>query len=395
MMMAYSLSLLAFLSGVLVGLLGSRRFRRDRIAWAQRRLQLVVLSLEVRSLRGKVVATQRGNAPPARRRLVRRLPSLTQWQRWWIARLRQIFPWITRFSHFTPMNYIRWLQSKGRRAHAEKTAQGLGQRGRPPVPDFIVDAILTIKRDNPRYGARRIANIISHGELQFQVGRTSVSEILKAHGFKPGPRGKKLPREEEPGWPETLYNQWIMAMDFKTVLDMTGRTIYILNIIDHGRRVLHWSRATYHPTSEWVAQQLRNAFMDMDTLPEAMVMDRDSILRPIAKRTLPGMNIKPIRIAYKCPWQNAVVERFHRTLNEELLRYVQPVHDRHLNRLLKEFRCYYNTARPHMANDAEPPILPDMSRHPAANDPDFFNTPRKLVRKKWLGGLHSSYRWAA
>ena len=31
----------------------------------------------------------------------------------------------------------------------------------------------------------------------------------------------------------------------------------------------------------------------------------------------------------------------------------------------------------------------------AANDPDFFKTPRKLVRQKWLGGLHSSYRWAA
>ena len=108
----------------------------------------------------------------------------------------------------------------------------------------------------------------------------------------------------------------------------------VVNLIDHGRRVLHWSRATYNPTAEWVAQQLRNAFMDLDELPEAIVMDRDSIFLPIVKQTLPAMGIKTIRIGYKCPWQNAVVERFHRTLADELLRDVQPVNDRHLNRLL-------------------------------------------------------------
>lgn len=393
-MVMLCLPLLAFFTGILIGALSCRRFRRNRIVWAKRRLQLAVLSLEVKSLREKVVAAQGRRTPPAKRRLVRKRPSLTAWQRWWVARLHRFFPWVTRFMHFGPMTYIRWLQAKGRKAHSDKTAEGIRQ-GRRPTPAFIIEAILTIKRDNPRYSARRIANIISGGELRFRIGRTTVSDILKAHGFKPGPKGKLTPREEEPGWVETLYNQYVMALDFKTVLDMQGRTLYVLNIIDHSRRVLHWSRATYHPTSEWVAQQLRNAFMDLDTLPEAMVMDRDSILLPIAKHTLPGMNITPIRIGYQCPWQNAVVERFHRTLNEELLRYVQPLNDRHLNRLLGKFRQYYNTARPHMANDAEPPILPDMSHHPAANDPDFFKTPRKLVRKKWLGGLHSSYRWAA
>ena len=61
-----------------------------------------------------------------------------------------------------------------------------------------------------------------------------------------------------------------MAIDFKVVLDIAGETLFIFNLIDHGRRVLHWSRATYNPTSEWVDQQLRNAFMDMDDMPEAI-----------------------------------------------------------------------------------------------------------------------------
>jgi hypothetical protein len=43
----------------------------------------------------------------------------------------------------------------------------------------------------------------------------------------------------------------------------------------------------------------------------------------------------------------------------------------------------------------ESPILPNVKHNPAANDPEFFKTPCSLTRKKWLGGLHSNYRWAA
>ena len=160
---------------------------------------------------------------------------------------------------------------------------------------------------------------------------------------------------------------------------MMAGALFIFNLIEHGRRVLHWSRATYNPTAEWVAQQLRNAFMD-----------RDNFFLPIFKQALPAMGIQTIRIGYKCPWQNAVVERFHRTLDDELLRYVQPLNDRHLNRLLAEYRRYYNTARPHMACGTEPPVFPDVTNNPAVNDPDFFKTPRKLVRQKWLGGPSNS-----
>ena len=135
--------------------------------------------------------------------------------------------------------------------------------------------------------------------------------------------------------------------------------------------------------------------MEVDELPQAIVMDRDSIFLPLVKQTLPAMGIRTIRIGYQCPWQNAVVERFHRTLDDELLRYGQPLNERHLKWLLTEFRQYYNTARPHMACGTEPPIIADVTNNPAVNDPDFFKSPRKLVRKKWLGGLHSSYRWAA
>ena len=133
------LPLLAFASGVLVGRLSVRRYQHDRIAWAQRRLQLKVLSLELKSLRSKVVSAQGRRTPPAKRRLARKLPTLKWWQRRLIAWLRLYFPWLTRFMRFSPGTYIRWLQAKSRKGHAMKIAEGKA-RGRPPQGQhFLAD----------------------------------------------------------------------------------------------------------------------------------------------------------------------------------------------------------------------------------------------------------------
>lgn len=65
--MPWWIPLLAFASGLVVGLLSVQRYRRDRIAWAKRRLQLKVLSLELKSLRQKVVSADKraGHCSPA------------------------------------------------------------------------------------------------------------------------------------------------------------------------------------------------------------------------------------------------------------------------------------------------------------------------------------------
>ncbi|WP_242518571.1 MULTISPECIES: hypothetical protein [Thiorhodovibrio] len=113
--MPWWILLLAFASGVIVGLFSVRRYRRDRVAWAKRRLQLKVLSLELKSLRQKVISADGRGTPPAKRRLVRKLPRLAAWQKWLIAWLRRPFPWLTRFLRFSPMTFIRWLKARGRR----------------------------------------------------------------------------------------------------------------------------------------------------------------------------------------------------------------------------------------------------------------------------------------
>ena len=83
-------------------------------------------------------------------------------------------------------------------------------------------------------------------------------------------------------------------------------------------------------------------------------------------------------------------ERFNRTLTEELLDHVIPLNEKHLNRLLAEYQRFYNSARPHQANDGQAPEPVQ-----AANDTAFAPGMLRAEAIPWLGGLHHSYRRAA
>jgi hypothetical protein len=58
---------------------------------------------------------------------------------------------------------------------------------------------------------------------------------------------------------------------------------------------------------------------------------------------------------------------------------------------LRQYQTFYNTARPHRANDGQSPI----QQVNAANDVAFTPGALHAEAVPWLGGLHHSYRRAA
>jgi putative transposase len=81
---------------------------------------------------------------------------------------------------------------------------------------------------------------------------------------------------------------------------------------------------TAHPTAEWTAQQLRDAF-PWDTAPRYLLRDRDRIFGDDFRKHVKGMGIKEVLVAPRSPWQRAYVERVIRTIRRECLLYAQPV----------------------------------------------------------------------
>ena len=91
----------------------------------------------------------------------------------------------------------------------------------------------------------------------------------------------------------------IAAMDFFAVPTVSLRMLYVLFIIEHGRRrVVHFN-VTANPTSAWVIQQLRESF-PYDTAPKHLLFDRDTIFGLAVVRFAKAMGTKPIRTAYRC-----------------------------------------------------------------------------------------------
>jgi len=91
-------------------------------------------------------------------------------------------------------------------------------------------------------------------------------------------------------------------MDFFTVPTVAGRVLFVLLVLSHERRrVVHFN-VTEHPTAEWIAQQIVDAFPD-DTAPQWLLRDRDNIYSGAFKRRVASMPIVEIVSSPASPWQ--------------------------------------------------------------------------------------------
>jgi hypothetical protein len=133
------------------------------------------------------------------------------------------------------------------------------------------------------------------------------------------------------------------------------RALFALLIIGHGHPQLLWFEVTRHPTAEWLAQQIVEAFR-WDTAPTYLVRDNDRCYGQVFLTRLRSMGIRDHPTAPRSPWQNAYVERLIGSLRRECLDHMLILRERHLRRVLKSYFVYYNEARTHLGLDKETPL---------------------------------------
>ena len=116
------------------------------------------------------------------------------------------------------------------------------------------------------------------------------------------------------------------------------RQLYILVMIKIDTRELIFINATYNPNMEWVTQQFRNAFFDIDDYPSLCICDRDSILQGSFEKMLKDyfqMELRPV--PFKSSHKNGVVERFHRSLKSEAFDNIVPINLLQTQNVVKEY----------------------------------------------------------
>jgi len=131
--------------------------------------------------------------------------------------------------------------------------------------------------------------------------------------------------------------------------------LFAFLVLGHGRRQLLWFGVTRNPTSEWLAQQIVEAF-PWNTAPTDLVRDHDGASGQAFLRRVRAMGIRDRLISPRSPWQNPYAERQIGTLRRECLDHVPIFGERHLLQILALYSSYYNETRTHLALDKDAPL---------------------------------------
>jgi putative transposase len=255
------------------------------------------LQIEILALRHQLAVLQRNK---------RRRVQLRAWDRLlWVALVRLWPEWRKALMLVKPETVIGWHR-KGFRFYWDRKSRR-GRIGRPGVSKEIRDLIREMSSANVLWGAPRL-----HGELLklgIEVSQATVGKYMVKH--------RKPPSQT---WRTFLENhvKQLVSVDFFVVPTVSFRILYVFLVLAHERRrVVHFN-VTEHPTAEWAAAQLMQAF-PWDTPPRYLLRDRDGVYGEAFRTLAADMEITEVLTAPRSPWQSPYVERLIGSIRRECL----------------------------------------------------------------------------
>jgi transposase InsO family protein len=263
-----------------------------------------------------------------------------------------------------PETVLRWHRAGFRAYWRWKSRRRVG---RPKIERDLRDLIKRMSRENPLWGASRI-----HGELLMlgiEVAQSTVSKYMT--------RGRKPPSQS---WKTFLRNhaEAIAAIDLCVVPTVTFDRLFAFLVVGHDRRQLLWFEVTRHPTAEWLARQITEAF-PWASAPSYLVRDNDVAYGHVFTARVRAMGIRDRPISPGSPWQIGIAERLIGTIRRECLDYLVILGEAHLRRILSGYCAYYNRTRTHLALEKNAPVRRAVQR---------FGS---VMAIPVLGGLHHKY----
>jgi transposase InsO family protein len=239
--------------------------------------------------------------------------------------------------------------------------------GRPRIDPELRALIRQMCQENPLWGAPRI-----HGELLmlgFSVAQSTVSKYIV-----------RRPRGSSQGWRTFIENHLdgIAAIDLLVVPTIGFERLYGLVILRLLRREIVRIAVTRHPTSEWLARQITEAF-PWETAPTILLRDNDKAFGHAFQQRVRSMGIRDHPVTWRSPWQNGYVERVIGSIRRECLDHLLVFSAAHLQRVLNTYVIYYNSFRTHVALDKDTPLH------------RIKCSVGSIQSRPFLGGLHHAY----
>ena len=189
-----------------------------------------------------------------------------------------------------PETILRWHRAGFTAFWRSKSRK---RAGRPKIDRELRDLIRRMSKENPRWGASRI-----HGELLmlgFEVAQSTVSKYMVRGG------------SPSQGWKTFFRNhaQAIAAIDLFVVPTLTFERLFAFLVLGHDRRQLLWFEVTRHPTAEWLARQITEAF-PWASAPAYLVRDNGRAYGHVFMSRVRAMGIRDRPICFEGTLTDAV-----------------------------------------------------------------------------------------
>ena len=210
--------------------------------------------------------------------------------------------------------------------------------------------IVSLRTENPGWGAKKLKQVLERQGYSIPSAKT-VNNILHRYGCissDESAKHKPYIRFEK----ERCNEMW--QTDFKGEFKMADNNYcFPLNIFDdHSRFVIKIAPSL--TTANTVIPTFRSAFEEFG-LPDSILSDNGAQFAGFRQgftqfeKWLMNHDVLPVHGRIKHPQTQGKIERFHRTMKNELLKHVvmQDIND--ANRQFQLWREKYNTLRPHEA----------------------------------------------
>jgi transposase InsO family protein len=254
------------------------------------------------------------------------------------------------------------------RHHREQGWAGVADRSRAPrsgphwTPDRVCEAVVTVRRENPDWGANKIVDFLRDRDPDLVWPAVSTAhQILRRAGLiNRQSRPRRCPPPRRP-LPQPLAPNELWTADFKGQFRTRDRRYcYPLTVADSFSRYLLGCRALPGNTFELTWPIFERLFREYG-LPEAILTDNGSPFASTALGRLSKLSVRWIRLGITPlliqpgkPQQNGRHERMHRTLKDRACS--KPATSCHEHqKQFDSFIAHFNRVRPHQALGGKPP----------------------------------------
>ena len=251
-----------------------------------------------------------------------------------------------------PSTLLRFHNALKKRKYRLLYSPGGGCKPGPKGPSKeVINAIVEMKRRNPRYGCPRIAQQINL-VFDLELDKDTVRRVLAAH-CKPDPNN------QGPSWLTTIGHakDSLWSVDLFRCESILLKSHWVMVVMDqYTRRIIGFGVHAGSVDGPALCRMLNDATSGQGW-PKRISSDNDPLFQYHRwKANLRVLEIDEIKSLPHIPMSHPFVERLIGSIRRELLDQTLFWTATDLENKLQNYQCYFNGCRTHSGRDGATPI---------------------------------------